>query len=299
MLLLIRDKIILVLFEDCKCNNHVSKMSPKSLKKTVDNLDHGEISYHTYYMYERRCSRGEISMYLWIVAAFIAYLIKGLCGFANTLVFTSVLSFGESNANISPVDLLLGYPMNLILVWRNRKNLDLKIYGPLAALVLLGSIPGALLLKNMDVKAIKLVFGLIVIILGTEMFLQEYRGKNVHSSKPALAFVGLIAGVACGLFGVGALLAVYISRVTENSNSFKANISAVFIVENSFRIIFYYILGLLTLNTLKSALLLTPFALLGLLTGMKFSNYLDEKFVRKFTSVMLVLSGIALILKNL
>ena len=238
-------------------------------------------------------------MYLWIVAAFIAYLIKGLCGFANTLVFTSVLSFGESNANISPVDLLLGYPMNLILVWKNRKNLNLKIYGPLAALVLLGSIPGALLLKTMDVKAIKLVFGLIVIILGTEMFLQEYRGKDVHSSKTALAFVGLIAGVACGLFGVGALLAVYISRVTENSNSFKANISAVFIVENSFRIIFYYVIGLLTSNTLKSALLLTPIALLGLLTGMKFSNYLDEKLVRKFTSVMLVLSGVALILKNL
>ena len=90
-----------------------------------------------------------------------------------------------------------------------------------------------------------------------------------------------------------------VSRVTENSNLFKANISAVFIVENSFRIIFYYVIGLLTSNTLKSALLPTPIALLGLLTGMKFSNYLDEKLVRKFTSVMLVLSGVALILKNL
>ncbi len=26
-------------------------------------------------------------MYLWIIAAFTAYFIKGLCGFANTLVF--------------------------------------------------------------------------------------------------------------------------------------------------------------------------------------------------------------------
>ncbi len=238
-------------------------------------------------------------MYLWFIAAFIAYLIKGICGFANTLIFTSVLSFGESNADISPVDLLLGYPMNLILVWKNRKNLDLKIYGPLAALVLVGSIPGALLLKNMDVKVIKLIFGLIVIFMGTEILLQEYKRKVVHSSKTILAIIGLFAGVACGLFGVGALLAVYVSRVTENSDSFKANISAVFIVENSFRIIFYFVLGLLTLNTLKSALLLTPFALLGLFTGMKFINYLDEKLVRKFTSVMLVLSGIALILKNL
>ena len=49
-------------------------------------------------------------MHLLIIAAVAAYFIKGLCGFANTLVFTLILSFGVSNANISPIDLLLGYP---------------------------------------------------------------------------------------------------------------------------------------------------------------------------------------------
>lgn len=75
-------------------------------------------------------------MYLWIIAAVAAYFIKGLCGFANTLVFTSILSFGASNSNISPIDLLLGYPTSLILTWKNRKSLDPKVYLPLAALVL-------------------------------------------------------------------------------------------------------------------------------------------------------------------
>ena len=41
-------------------------------------------------------------MYLWVIAAATAYFIKGLCGFANTLVLTSILSFGADNANISP-----------------------------------------------------------------------------------------------------------------------------------------------------------------------------------------------------
>lgn len=57
-------------------------------------------------------------MYLWVIAAVAAYFIKGLCGFANTLVLTSILSFGAANANISPIDLLLGYPANLILTWK-------------------------------------------------------------------------------------------------------------------------------------------------------------------------------------
>ena len=72
-------------------------------------------------------------MYLWIIAAFTAYFIKGLCGFANTLVFTSILSFGAANANISPVELLIGYPTNFILTWKNRKSLDYKVYPVSAA----------------------------------------------------------------------------------------------------------------------------------------------------------------------
>ena len=238
-------------------------------------------------------------MNLWIIATVAAYYIKGLCGFANTLVFTSVLSFGESNAAISPVDLLLGYPMNLILAWKSRKSLDPKIYVPLAMLVLMGSIPGAFLLKNVDVGAIKLIFGLVVIAFGTGMLLQEDNKKGALFSKKVLAMIGVLAGVVCGLFGVGALLAVYVGRVTENSDSFKANISAVFIVENTFRIILYGILDLLTTETVNSALLLTPFALLGLFMGMKCSDFLNEKLVRKFTSMLLVLSGVVLILKNL
>ncbi len=238
-------------------------------------------------------------MYLWIIAAAVSYFIKGLCGFANTLIFTSILSFGAANANISPIDLLLGCPANLILTWKNRKSLDPKVYLPLSALVLAGSLPGALLLKNVDVTAIKLVFGVVVILLGAEMLSREYSGKKIRASKPALVIIGLAAGVLCGLFGVGALLAAYISRVTEDGSSFKANISAVFIVDNTFRIILYSALGLLTLDTLKFALLLLPFVLLGLFAGIKCSNYMNEKLVRKITSVLLILSGFSLILKNL
>ena len=131
-------------------------------------------------------------MYLWMLAAVVAYFIKGLCGFANTLVFTAILSFGSVNANISPIDLLLGYPANVILTWENRKNLDPKVYIPLAVLVLAGSIPGAFLLKNVDARAIKLVFGVVVVALGAEMLSREYSKKRVPSSRLVLAIIGVV-----------------------------------------------------------------------------------------------------------
>ena len=238
-------------------------------------------------------------MYLWIIAAAVSYFIKGLCGFANTLIFTSILSFGAANANISPIDLLLGCPANLILTWKNRKSLDPKVYLPLAALVLAGSIPGAFLLKNVDARAIKLVFGIVVTALGAEMLSREYSRKKVKSSRLVLVIIGVAAGVLCGLFGVGALLAAYVNRVTEDGSAFKANISAVFIADNIFRLILYSALGLLTMDTVRLALLLIPFALLGLAVGIKCSDHMDEKLVKKMTSVLLILSGISLILKNL
>ncbi|MBP5151698.1 MAG: TSUP family transporter, partial [Lachnospiraceae bacterium] len=89
-------------------------------------------------------------MALWIAATIVAFFVKGLCGFANTLVFTSVLGFGVNNVDISPVELILGYPSNMILTWKNRKDLKRNIFIPLALLVLAGCIPGALLLKNTD-----------------------------------------------------------------------------------------------------------------------------------------------------
>ena len=189
--------------------------------------------------------------------------------------------------------------INLILTWKNRKRLVPKVYLPLAALVLAGSIPGAFLLKNVDARAIKLVFGVVVAALGAEMFSRESSRKRARSSKIVLAIIGVTAGVLCGLFGVGALLAAYVSRVTEDGSSFKANISAVFIVDNTFRIVLYSVLGLLTLDTVKSALLLMPFGFCGLFLGMKCSSRMNESLAKKITSVLLVLSGISLILKNL
>ncbi len=239
------------------------------------------------------------AMILWFIAAFTANFVKGVCGFANTLIFTTILSFDAANASISPVDLLLGYPAHLILTWKNRRGLDPEVFLPLAILVLAGSIPGALILRNVDARSIKLVFGVVVIALGIEMLAGKCGKKSIRSSKLVLAIIGVTAGMLCGLFGVGALLAAYVSRITENDESFKANISAVFIADNTFRIILYKALGLLTLDTLKSFILLIPFALLGLFTGINCCGHMNDRNVRRITTVLLILSGISLVLKNL
>jgi hypothetical protein len=236
---------------------------------------------------------------IWRTAAVCAFFIKGLCGFANTLVFTTILSFAVDNAHISPVELLLGCPSNLILLWRERRFLRWKLCLPLAALLTAGSIPGTLFLKNADAGVIKAVFGMVILLPGLEMRLRELRQKKVRQSRAALVIVGVLSGLLCGLYGVGALLGAYMSRATEDSASFKANLCVVFFVENTLRIFLYALWGILTADILKQALLLAPFMLAGLGLGVLSSRVLDEARVKKCVTVMLMLSGAALIFNSL
>lgn len=231
----------------------------------------------------------------WIIAAVLAYFVKGLCGFANTLVFTTILSFGNNNRNISPAELLLGYPTNVIMAWKERRSIQWKICIPLSALVIAGSIPGILFLKNADNGVIRILFGFVIILVGLEMLLREIRPGRMKQSKAGLVFIGILSGLLCGLYGIGALLGAYVSRVTEDSHAFKANICIVFLVENTFRIVLYVIWGILTPEIFRQALMLVPFMLAGLGLGMAGSRVLDERIVKKIVILMLIISGVALI----
>lgn len=101
--------------------------------------------------------------WIWILATLSAFFLKGLCGFANTMVFDSILGFAVNNVNISPIELILGFPTNIILAWQNRKKLDYKVWVPIVILILMGSIPGALLLKEVNAKGLKIFFGIITL----------------------------------------------------------------------------------------------------------------------------------------
>lgn len=223
-------------------------------------------------------------------AAVCAYFVKGLCGFANTLVFSTILSFSTNNVNISPVELVLGLPSNIMISYKERKSVQWKVCLPLAGLVLLGDIPGILLLKNTNTQVIKGIFGFVIIAIGVEMLLREYMQKT---KKSQLLLITI--GILCGLYGIGALLAAYMGRVTDNSSSFKGNLCIVFLIDNLFRLVMYGVTGIITLATLKQSVILFPFMALGLFLGMKGSSFLDEKKIKKLVIIMLILSGVSLI----
>lgn len=238
-------------------------------------------------------------MILWFAASFISFFIKGLCGFANTLVFTSILSFGAANIEITPVNLLLGYPSNLIMAWRGRKMLRPRLVLPLGGLLIAGDLVGALLLKNVDIGAVRVIFGVMVTGLALQMLIRHFRPARKKDSPLVTVLIALFSGISCGLFGVAAMLVACVSRATDSTEAMKANFSAICAMDNSFRLILYIVMGIMTLSSLKTAAIQLPVALAGLYGGILCSGRLREDYVRILTILLLLISGIVLIAQNL
>ena len=234
-----------------------------------------------------------------IIAVVTAYIIKGMCGFANTLIFSSIMSFSNNNINITPTELLIGYPSNIYIAYKEKKSISLKFWLPLSLLVLAGIIPGTLFLKFGNAELLKVLFGISIVCISIEMFLREKSNTKKQGSKLILSIIGILSGILCGLFGIGALLAAYMSRTTSDNKEFKGNLCVVFLIENTFRIGLYLYTGIINLMIIKDALILLPFMFIGLKIGFFLSDKISERNVKKIVILLLMLSGFSLILNNI
>ena len=238
-------------------------------------------------------------MIFWIsaFAVLLAYTIKGLTGFANTLVFSTIMSFFSNNIAITPIEIILGTPSNIFIALRERKGVKWKVVITLAVMTAIGVIPGAFFLKAGNPQLVKACFGVAITLVGLEALLADR--LKLKASKIGLAVVGLTAGVMCGMYGIGALLAAYVSRTTDSPSEFRANISIVFLLDDIFRAILYAVTGIFTAEIFMSALKLAPFMVIGMGIGTVLAGKINPAVVKKVIMILLVLSGISLIISNI
>lgn len=232
------------------------------------------------------------------IATLLAYLVKGITGFGNTLVMGPLYSFAVANRVTTPVDLIFSIPTNIYMVWRERKSISLKVVVPLSLMLMAGIIPGTFLLKFGHDWILKSILGIVVILMAVEMLTRKRQQVSEKSNPAFLISIGVLSGVLAGLYGISALLIAYISRTTENRSQFRANLCCVFLVDNFFRLLLYWFSGILNKDIFLLALILSPAVVLGMLIGIRIDKKIGEKTVKNFTIALLIFSGAVLIFKN-
>lgn len=233
------------------------------------------------------------------ISTLFAYFTKGITGFGNTLVIGSLFSFVVSNRITTPVDLILGIPTNIYIAWRERKNISMKVVIPLSLMLLAGIIPGTFLLKTGNDWVLKSLLGIVVFGMALEMLMRKSNESAENKGNPVfLVVIGVLSGILAGLYGIGALLVIYISRTTQNKNQFRGNICCVFLVDNIFRFFLYLFTGILNKEILLMSLFLSPAVIIGMIIGVKVDANMKEKTVKKSIIALLMAMGIVLFFKS-
>jgi uncharacterized membrane protein YfcA len=239
----------------------------------------------------------ELCLIVFIVE-FVCFFIKGLAAFGDPLISNPVLSMFTENKIISPMNLLLGTPINAYMSWKNRKNFSIKNALFMLIWILCGVVPGTFLLKYASSWILKACLGVVVLTIGIEMITRK-RAKPKEQNPVTMALVSFCSGVTAGLYGINLFFVAYVERTAKDRSSFRGNVGFIFLIENIVRIIIYISLGIFSKYILLLTLIAFPGAVSGFLLGSKIDKKLSEIAIRRIIIFMFMLGGSSILLKAL
>lgn len=238
-----------------------------------------------------------LGIYIFAVVAF-AFVIKGLVGFGDPLLYNPLLSVHLDNKYISPGLLPVSLLLNAIIVYRSRHSIHPKKLLPIIFWIILGVIPGTLLLKYATSWVLKVVLGVLIILLGLEMLTRSEEA----TSKPNnifMAVMSFLSGVSSALFGINLLFLVYLERTTTDRDEFRGSICLVFLVESIFRLISYTLGGIITPFAVEIAAIALPAALIGTWVGIQIDKRIDDTLIRKLIVYVFIIGGVSTVIRAL
>jgi len=231
---------------------------------------------------------------------FFSFCIKGFLGFGNPLISGPLLSMRLNNTLITPGTTILDVLVNAHIAWTNRRHIQFRRVIPTMIVVIMGSIPGTLLLKRSMPWVIKTALGVVVVILGIEMATRKLRSKAKSKDHPLIRLiVAFFSGVCAGLFGINMFIVAYLQQTAKDYNEFKGSLCFLFLGEGIFRTLSYVLNGMITKEVFLFILISLPAEFLALAFANRFSHKVEESKMYSAAIVLFILGGISIILKSL
>ncbi len=238
------------------------------------------------------------------IAGFIVFagqIVYAALGFGSGLISVSIwaLLYGDIRLFV-PAFLLLCLPTEVFVTIKDFKKISFKE----SSIFLIFIIPALVLatwwLKFASEPWMLIILGLIIITVSVYYFFFE-NNDTIHF-KPnniLVAIFGFLSGVLGGLFTMsGPPLVFYFKGIGFSKSQFRASLMGIFCVMSFVRFITYASFGFFTNQVLMSAAWLMPFSLAGLIAGLLIHSKLNESLFQKITSLLLLMTGFLLIIKN-
>ena len=230
----------------------------------------------------------------------LGQMVYAALGFGAGLFSITLLSlvYGEV-AFFVPLFLLLCLPVEIWISIKDRKRINLSRTWKLLLVSLPFMVLGSFFLQT--VSEGKLLFLMGFIVIATAMYYLKDKGEiqSSYAGWTGTLVAGSISGLLGSLFGMsGPPLVVFFKSLGLTKTEFRVALTSVFLVMGLTRGVIYAGMGLYSIPLLKMALPVFPFSLAGLWLGNWAHYKVNEALFRKLTSLVLMLSGLALVLKN-
>lgn len=143
-------------------------------------------------------------------------LMAGLLGVGGGIILTPIqysllLAMGVDAQIALPMSFATSLAVIFVTMIRGTKehyaqgNVETAFLKEMMCLGFVGAIVGAFISTSIDVSVLEFLFGLLCIIAVVNMLVVKYpdNDDNISKSRHAHSFLGFLAGLLCGLLGVG------------------------------------------------------------------------------------------------
>ena len=237
----------------------------------------------------------------YIVAA-LAVVIWGVsqAGFGGGMALISVpmLSLVIPPLEAAAIMLPILCVMDLFGIWGYRRTWRREAMGVLLGGVVLGTLAGALTFGSIDEAVLRLVIGVMAVGFSIQFFFArgQSSGGQPPGSRTAFA-VSASAGFASFIIHAGALpmLAIYLLPQRLDKTIYVGTAMMFVAMVNFAKIPPYAMLGLFTWEALQTALVLMPFAPVGIWLGMWLHKRIPDRHFARLVNAVVVVIGVKLI----
>jgi uncharacterized membrane protein YfcA len=235
-------------------------------------------------------------------AGFLAFSVETVLGFGATLITVAIGSFFLDLETLLPAIAPLNLLLSTYLVARYHVHIDRRVlFGKLLPFMALGLPFGLALVWMADASVLKRLFGAFLIAVSTvELWRARHAAQtSTPLGRPVEIGFLVLGGAIHGAFMTGGPMAVYVaSRLLHDKSRYRATLSALWAILNTFLLGLYYVRGDLGPSVRGLTLALLPAIGLGMIAGELAFRRLPVAAFRTMVFVMLCASGIALVVRG-
>lgn len=230
---------------------------------------------------------------LFVLLIALVNIVQAITGFAGAPIAMppSIALVGVSDAKAA-LTFIFWYA-SLFVTVRSFKDINLKKLGVMLGFMIVGVVAGMWMFSNLPLTYLMLAYGIIVILIGAKkLFFPSQK------ELPKLARLGalLLSGLMQGMFTSGGpFLALYSTVEIKDKRVFRATVSTVWTVLNTYMIISMYNKGMYNPYTWK----LIAYSVIPVMGAIFVGNYLNKKMKQetflKLVYVLLIISGSLLV----